>query len=207
MDCEKPTPDAPAALVQGFAGELPRPETAQVQATKVGDDARHDQRHQPHQSFKHVPLDPGRQVVHAGQQDLNAAVEAARAGDQGRGFAVVAGEVRTLAQRSASAALDIKTLIEQAVAQVEDGVAEAADTGDNILKVVGMVGDLADAMDNLSLSSSEQMQGISQVSLAVSQMDGVTQNNAALVEESSSASQSLSAQAHALRGMVDTFRL
>jgi methyl-accepting chemotaxis protein len=138
---------------------------------------------------------------------LNAAVEAARAGDQGRGFAVVAGEVRTLAQRSASAALDIKTLIEQAVAQVEDGVAEAADTGDNILKVVGMVGDLADAMDDISLSSSEQMQGISQVSLAVSQMDGVTQNNAALVEESSSASQSLSAQAHALRGMVDTFRL
>jgi len=138
---------------------------------------------------------------------LNAAVEAARAGEEGRGFAVVAGEVRTLAQRSATAARDIKMLIEQAVNQVEDGVAVAAGTGQSILKIVGMVGELAEAMDNLSLSSAEQMQGISQVSVAVSQMDGVTQNNAALVEESSSASQSLSEQAHALRGMVETFRV
>ncbi len=75
------------------------------------------------------------------------------------------------------------------------------------MKIVGMVGELASAMDNLSLASSEQMQGISQVSVAVSQMDSVTQNNAALVEESSSASQSLSVQAHALRGMVETFRV
>lgn len=138
---------------------------------------------------------------------LNAAVEAARAGEDGRGFAVVAGEVRTLAQRSATAARDIKQLIEQAVEQVESGVEVAAGTGQSILRIVGMVGELAEAMDNISLASSEQMQGISQVSIAVSQMDGVTQNNAALVEESSSASQSLSEQAHALRGMVDAFRV
>ncbi|MDF7662820.1 methyl-accepting chemotaxis protein [Erwiniaceae bacterium L1_54_6] len=138
---------------------------------------------------------------------LNAAVEAARAGEDGRGFAVVAGEVRTLAQRSANAARDIKVLIEQAVNQVEEGVTVATGTGESILKIVGMVGELADAMDNISLSSDEQMQGIAQVSVAVSQMDGVTQSNAALVEESSTASQSLSAQAHALRAMVETFRV
>ncbi len=138
---------------------------------------------------------------------LNAAVEAARAGEQGRGFAVVAGEVRTLAQRSATAARDIKQLIEQAVDQVESGVEVAAGTGQSILKIVGMVGELAEAMDNISLASSEQMQGISQVSIAVNEMDGVTQNNATLVEESSAASQSLSEQAHALRGMVETFRV
>lgn len=88
---------------------------------------------------------------------LNAAVEAARAGEEGRGFAVVAGEVRTLAQRSATAARDIKQLIEQAVEHVESGVVVAAGTGHSILKIVNMVGELAQSMDNISLASSEQM--------------------------------------------------
>ncbi len=90
---------------------------------------------------------------------------------------------------------------------MDSGVHVAAGTGESILKVVGMVNALAGAMDEISMASSEQMQGISQVSVAVSQMDGVTQNNAALVEESSSASHSLSEQAHALRGMVEAFQV
>ncbi|WP_255479063.1 methyl-accepting chemotaxis protein, partial [Pantoea sp. ME81] len=138
---------------------------------------------------------------------LNAAVEAARAGEEGRGFAVVAGEVRTLAKRSARAAHDIKLLMVEAVSVVDSGVVAAADAGHSIMKIVSMVGELAESIDNISLASSEQMQGISQISIAVSQMDGVTQNNAALVEESSSASQSLSEQAHALREMVEAFRV
>lgn len=137
---------------------------------------------------------------------LNAAVEAARAGEEGRGFAVVAGEVRTLAQRTATAAKEIRTLIESTVLQVEDGVSVANGTGLKIVSIVGMVGDLADSMDAIALTSSEQMQGIAQISIAVNQMDGVTQNNAGLVEESSAASHYLSEQAQTLRSMVGIFR-
>lgn len=108
---------------------------------------------------------------------------------------------------SAVAAKDIKLLIEQVVAQVESGVESATGTSQSILKIMGMVGELAEFIDILALASSEQMQGISQVSVAVSQMDGVTQNNAALVEEASPVSRSLSEQAHPLRGMVEAFRV
>lgn len=136
---------------------------------------------------------------------LNAAVEAARAGGEGRGFAVVAGEVRTLARRSASAAKEIRELTEKSVSLVENGVEIAGRTGKSFMKVAGMVGALEQAMEAISLASTEQTQGIAQVTVAVNEMDGATQSNAALVEESSTASRALSEQASALRGMVDSF--
>ncbi|MCR1768977.1 HAMP domain-containing protein [Burkholderia glumae] len=138
---------------------------------------------------------------------LNAAVEAARAGDQGRGFAVVAGEVRTLAQRSATAAKEIKTLIESSVERVQAGSGLVDEAGRTMEEVVQSVQRVADLMGEISAASVEQRTGIEQVNIAVTQMDEVTQQNAALVEEASAAAQSMAAQSNALRETVSIFRL
>ncbi|CAM2160555.1 methyl-accepting chemotaxis protein [Paraburkholderia tropica] len=138
---------------------------------------------------------------------LNAAVEAARAGEQGRGFAVVAGEVRTLAQRSATAAKEIKDLIATSVERVNNGTALVDDAGRTMSEIVQSVRRVADLMGEITAASGEQRTGIEQVSQAVSQMDEVTQQNAALVEEASAAAQSLSTQAGALRELVSVFKV
>ncbi len=138
---------------------------------------------------------------------LNAAVEAARAGDQGRGFAVVASEVRSLAQRSASAAKEIRQLIEQSVARVEVGTTLVGEAGDTMTEILGSVRRVSDIMEEIAASTIEQSSGIDQVSLAVTQMDEVTQQNAALVEEASAAAQSLEDQARVLRETVAVFKL
>jgi methyl-accepting chemotaxis protein-1 (serine sensor receptor) len=138
---------------------------------------------------------------------LNAAVEAARAGEQGRGFAVVATEVRNLAQRSAAAAKEIKTLITDSVEQVERGTELVAVAGNTMGEVVGAIQRVTDIMAEISAATSEQSAGVAQVSEAVSQMDQVTQQNAALVEESSAASESLKSQSQALVDTVALFKL
>lgn len=133
---------------------------------------------------------------------LNAAVEAARAGDQGRGFAVVAGEVRTLAQRSAQAAKEIKTLIDDSVNRVSTGAMQVQEAGDTMQEIVTAVSRVTDIMGDIASASDEQSRGIDQVGQAVSEMDRVTQQNAALVEESASAAASLEEQAGFLQGAV-----
>ncbi|WP_322028404.1 methyl-accepting chemotaxis protein [Paraburkholderia sp. J76] len=138
---------------------------------------------------------------------LNAAVEAARAGEQGRGFAVVAGEVRTLAQRSATAAREIKELISVSVERVNNGTALVDDAGRTMGEIVQSVKRVADLMNEISAASGEQRTGIEQVNQAVTQMDEVTQQNAALVEEASAAAQSMSSQATALRELVSVFNI
>ncbi|QGZ58295.1 methyl-accepting chemotaxis protein [Paraburkholderia acidiphila] len=138
---------------------------------------------------------------------LNAAVEAARAGEQGRGFAVVAGEVRTLAQRSATAAREIKELISVSVERVNNGTALVDDAGRTMGEIVQSVKRVADLMNEISAASGEQRTGIEQVNQAVTQMDEVTQQNAALVEEASAAAQSMSSQAAALRELVSVFNI
>ncbi|CAJ7499587.1 methyl-accepting chemotaxis protein [Burkholderia pseudomallei] len=138
---------------------------------------------------------------------LNAAVEAARAGEQGRGFAVVAGEVRTLAQRSATAAREIKTLIEQSTERVGAGSALVDDAGRIIGEIVDSVRQVTGIVSEIAAASNEQSVGIEQVNRAVAQMDNVTQQNAALVEEASAAAHALAEQAHALHGAVAVFSL
>jgi methyl-accepting chemotaxis protein len=138
---------------------------------------------------------------------LNAAVEAARAGEQGRGFAVVASEVRALAQRSASAAKEIKQLIDDSVSKVDAGSALVERAGKTMQEVVGSVQGAHALVGDISTASREQAEGIHQVNQAVGQMDGVTQQNAALVEQAAAAAKSLEDQAAQLKRAVAFFAL
>ena len=138
---------------------------------------------------------------------LNAAVEAARAGEQGRGFAVVASEVRNLAQRSAAAAKEIKALISDSVEKVEDGSKLVGDAGKTMDEIVSSVRRVTDIMTEIAAASIEQSSGIGQVNQAVTQMDDVTQQNAALVEQAAAAAESLEEQASMLSETMSQFRI
>jgi len=138
---------------------------------------------------------------------LNAAVEAARAGEQGRGFAVVAGEVRNLAQRSAAAAKEIKTLIDDSVSKVDSGSRQVDQAGATMNEIVLAVKRVTDIMSEISAASQEQGAGIEQVNQAITQMDEVTQQNAALVEEAAAAAEAMQEQAVMLMQAVSIFKL
>lgn len=138
---------------------------------------------------------------------LNAGVEAARAGEAGRGFAVVAQEVRELAQRSAQAAKQIKELIEKSSIEVGSGVALVRDTGISLKTISNSISEVNDFMKSIAMSAQEQSTGLSQVNIAVNQMDQMTQQNAAMVEQSSAATTSLSLEAVRLRDLISQFNL
>jgi len=138
---------------------------------------------------------------------LNAGVEAARAGDAGRGFAVVANEVRALAQRSAEAALDIKKLIGESSAQVERGVDLVGQTGDTFARIVGKVGEIAELASSIADVARAQATNIGQVRETVRELDTMTQQNAAMVEEATAASRNLAGEADRMAALVGRFSL
>ncbi len=138
---------------------------------------------------------------------LNAGVEAARAGDAGRGFAVVASEVRALAQRSAEAAKEIKNLISTSTTQVDQGVKLVIETGKSLERIILQVADINTVVSQIATGASEQANGLQEVNSAISQMDKVTQQNAAMVEESTAASRSLSQEAEQLTGLIHQFQV
>jgi methyl-accepting chemotaxis protein len=138
---------------------------------------------------------------------LNAAVEAARAGEQGRGFAVVAGEVRNLAQRSASAAKEIKELISDSVSKTAEGTRQVENAGNTMHEIVASVKRVSDIISEIAAASSEQSAGIEQVNEAVMKMDDMTQQNTALVEEAAAAAESMMEQADELMNAVSVFQL